>query len=366
MKKIITAAMGCLLISGTALADITVKVNPAVQKKDYEVEYGYISDMVKPRAERPEALRTTGNAADGQFVIKTLPKGDAQYVIPTAEREYIMIYTRPGDNLTVNINSIAPLEYSVSGTKLMEDISTLDNKSAALLNEYRNLMASGNADPAVMKKISNDYDKIFTDYIAANPAAEAVPFAVMHLEGQDFLNAYNAMTAEAKASPISLYLEAQKQYVERQIEAERRKAQLQSGNVTAPNFTFKDAKGKEVSLTDFRGKWVIIDFWGSWCPWCIKGFPSLKEAYEKYKPELEVLGVACNDKYEAWEAALKKYDLPWVNVYNPEKGGGQLLTDYAVEGFPTKAIINPEGKIVNITTGDDPSFYNVLKQLIGK
>ena len=81
-------------------------------------------------------------------------------------------------------------------------------------------------------------------------------------------------------------------------------------------------------------------------------------------PELEIIGVACNDSRDKWEAAVKKYDLPWINLYNPEQGGGRLLEDYAVEGFPTKAIISPEGKIVNITTGENPAFFDILEQLM--
>lgn len=364
MKRIITAGLATMAIATTAMADITVKVDPSIAQKEFDLEYGYIADMVKPRTERPEAIRAKGTMTDGKFVIKTLPDGPAQYVIPTGDREYIVIYTKPGEDLSVDLKALSPLSYSITGSRLMEDIAKLDMESSRLLQEYRSLMSNGQPDPAEIEKISDTYDKMFTDYITANPTAEAVPYAVMHLEGQKFLDAYNAMTPEAKASSIALFLEPQKEYVERSIEAERRKVQLQSGDIEAPDFTFENMEGKPVSLKDFRGKWVIIDFWGSWCPWCIKGFPKLKEAYAKYKPQLEIIGVACNDPKDKWEAAVKKYELPWINLYNPEQGGGRLLEDYAVEGFPTKAIVNPEGKIVNITTGENPAFFEVLEKLM--
>ena len=63
-------------------------------------------------------------------------------------------------------------------------------------------------------------------------------------------------------------------------------------------------------------------------------------------------------------AAVKKYELPWVNVYNPDPKGGKVLEDYAVEGFPTKVIVNPEGRIVNITTGENPEFFEILDSLV--
>ena len=124
-------------------------------------------------------------------------------------------------------------------------------------------------------------------------------------------------------------------------------------------------EGKPVKLSDFRGRWVVIDFWGSWCGWCIKGFPKLKEAYKAAAGKFEVIGVDCRDSEEAWRAAVAKYQLPWVNVYNPEKEGG-VLSQYHVAGFPTKAIVNPDGKLVDITVGEDPGFYDKLSGFIGQ
>ena len=152
--------------------------------------------------------------------------------------------------------------------------------------------------------------------------------------------------------------EAKRKALEEKLEA------LQSGDVQAPNFTLKDLDGKDVSLSDFRGKWVILDFWGSWCPWCIKGFPELKEAYQKYAGELVIIGIDCRESEEDWRAGVEKYELPWVNVYNPKDS--KLTEEYAVPGYPTKAIINPEGIIKNITVGHDPAFYEALTSLLGK
>lgn len=363
-RNIMFALMGAFVMS--ASADITVNVSPGIGKKDFSVEYGYIADMVKPRAERPESLKSELTVTDGKFVIPTLPDGAAQYVIPTGEREYIMIYTRPGDNITVDLSGISPLKYTVKGTPLMEDMGRLDSQADAVMMRYKEIMEGGNPAPEAIVNLQNEYYRIFKDFIEANPDAEAVPYAILHLEGEDFIKAYGAMTPAAKGSPVAPMADAQKVYVERGIAADKRKVELQSGEYQAPDFTFKTVDGKDVSLSDYRGKWVIIDFWGSWCPWCIKGFPKLKEAYAEFSPELEIIGVACNDKREAWEKALVKYELPWVNVYNPDENGGRLLEDYAVEGFPTKVIVSPDGKIKNITSGENPEFFDILRGLLKK
>lgn len=366
MNRTIIAGIALLATAAVGSADIHVNVAPTVEIKEYPVEYGYLSEMIKTRAEHPQSFTDTKTPENGEFTIATLSEGAAQYAIMVGDREYILLYALPGEELTVNIESVAPLAYSITGSQLMADISTLDNVSGKLLSDYRAKASGETPDAAELEKIGNAYDNVFKDYIAANPDAAGVPYAILHLEGEDFLTAYSNMTEEASKSPIAIFLAPQKERVEKQVAIEKKKAELQSGNVMAPDFTFKDAQGVEISLSDFRGKWVIIDFWGTWCPWCIKGFPELKKAYEAYKPELEILGVACNDDYNAWLSGLKKYDLPWVNVYNPDEKGGKLLEDYAVEGFPTKAIVNPEGKIVNITTGHNPAFFDILKEKMGK
>ena len=150
----------------------------------------------------------------------------------------------------------------------------------------------------------------------------------------------------------------------RQLEIERKLEAMQAGNVEAPLFTLKDLSNQEISLSDFRGKWVILDFWGSWCPWCIKGFPELKEAYEKYGDQLVIIGIDCRESEEAWRAGVEKYQLPWVNLYNPQDS--KLTEEYNVPGYPTKVIVNPEGIIKNITVGHDPEFYVALSSLLGK
>lgn len=366
MKKEIIALSALAASAFTTMADITVNVSPEIDQKEFHVEYGYLSDMIKPRADRPESARDLATVVDNKFVIKTLPDGPAQYVIPVNDRQYVIIYTRPGDDVTINLNRLSPLAYTAQGSQLMSDIAALDMASDEIMQRYQQISQSSQPKAEEIEALQEEYNNLFKKYLEENPTADAVPYAMLNLAGEDFLKAYYSMSPEVKESPLAIFLEPQRDREEKAIEAQRKRVQLTNGEKTAPDFTFKDVEGKDVSLSDFRGKWVVIDFWGSWCPWCIKGFPKLKEAYAQYKPDLEVLGVACNDTKEKWEDAIKKYELPWVNVYNPEKGGGKILEDYTVEGFPTKAIVNPEGKIVNITVGENPAFFEVLGELLKK
>lgn len=132
----------------------------------------------------------------------------------------------------------------------------------------------------------------------------------------------------------------------------------------AKDFTLNDLNGNPLALSSLRGKYVVLDFWGSWCGWCIKGIPDMKKYYEKYAGKFEILGVDCNDTEDAWKQAVEKYELPWKHVYNPRTS--TVLNDYAVTGFPTKIVIDPEGKIAKIIVGEDPAFYTYLDEILSK
>ena len=132
--------------------------------------------------------------------------------------------------------------------------------------------------------------------------------------------------------------------------------------VQAPDFTAKKVDGTTFTLSSLQGKYVVLDFWGSWCKWCIKGFPDMKEAYAKHKAKVEFVGIACRDTEEKWKAATAKYELPWISVLNP--AANDLVRVYDVQGFPTKIVIDPQGKIVKIVLGEDPAFYDYLNTIL--
>lgn len=138
---------------------------------------------------------------------------------------------------------------------------------------------------------------------------------------------------------------------------------LQPGTM-APDFTLNDLNNNPLSLSSLRGKYVVIDFWGSWCIWCVRGIPKMKEYYDKYKDKMEILGVDCRETEDAWRKGVAEHQLPWKHVYNPKGGDTDITPKYLIKGYPTKALVDPEGKIVRVIIGEDPEFYTFLDETL--
>lgn len=147
------------------------------------------------------------------------------------------------------------------------------------------------------------------------------------------------------------------------LDREAAKKKVAEGN-PAPDFTLKSIDGRDISLSSLKGKAVVLDFWGSWCGWCIKGMPKMKEYYAKYKDKLEILGIDCNDTDQKWRDAVKKYELPWLHVRN--EGTPDVTVLYGISGFPTKIVVDATGKISKVVVGESEEFYKYLDELLGK
>ncbi|MDB5007467.1 MAG: hypothetical protein JWP45_1860 [Mucilaginibacter sp.] len=137
---------------------------------------------------------------------------------------------------------------------------------------------------------------------------------------------------------------------------------------TAPDFSQADVNGVPVKLSSFRGKYVLIDFWASWCGPCREENPNVVKAYNKYKEKnFTILGVSL-DKMEGkdnWLSAIKSDGLSWTQVSDLKFWNNEVAALYKVTAIPSNFLIDPNGKIVaKDLRGDD--LENKLKQLLDK
>ena len=284
----------------------------------------------------------------------------------------LSVFAVPGDDC--HITGTLGGEFHYNGTGFYKDYNEMDQVLAPVirereaLNEEANRMVqegkSREEARAYYNSKINDVKKRIADarldFIMTHPDNEANALLIGQIDPEKVHEAYNVLSERlrnGRMAPTFQQALAQADYQMAQLEM----AKSIAPGKPAPQFTLNDINGKPLSLSSFRGKYVLLDFWGSWCVWCIKGFPDMKKYYDKYKGKFEIIGIDCNDTEEKWKEAVKKHELPWLHVYNPSTS--DLTTRYVLKGYPTKIMIDPEGNIHKVVTGEDPAFYTYLDEL---
>jgi peroxiredoxin len=151
-----------------------------------------------------------------------------------------------------------------------------------------------------------------------------------------------------------------KVFLTRDLDAEKQGG-TQLG-MKAINFKAQTLKGEKISLTDFRGKYVLLDFWGTWCNPCIAELPALKNAYKLFKDKnFVIIGIA-NDSKQKLLQYLEGNPLPWVQI--PQYAGNDsILKQYHINSYPTSYLLDSSGKIINKNLRGKSLTYR-LEQLL--
>lgn len=291
--------------------------------------------------------------------------------IPAMSMKTVNIILLPDQPVTVS-GSID--DYKLEGGKFYDDY----NKVVADCDVYMNRLDSLTAVCIDLqsKGISNDsirsvysqaqewiekMQEIKSDFIRQNPDNDVSVYLLSQLPKEKVEEAMSVLTERVRQGALAPMYQSLSEALEKEKARAKAQEAVAPGN-PAPDFTLKNINNQDFTLSSLKGKYVVLDFWGSWCGWCLKGMPDMKKAYEKYRNRIEFVGIDCNDTVENWKKAVTDNQLPWINVRN--EGEPDVAVMYAVSGYPTKFVIDPEGKILKQVIGEDPEFYTFLESLM--
>lgn len=382
MKKLLfLGAMAVMALScSTQKEEIAVKLDNLADQK-VVVRY---SDLIN---EDIKTVTDTIQAVAGAFNID-LPDTSA-YVVSfypessvsgrrVAQQGVVTVYVKPGEKIQIKGNVDGKtINYTAKGSLIATDFAVL---RASYLDNQKQMediylmidsLSAVNADRELFKPIqesaeaiSNAIKEIKVNFVKSNTANELSGIIVASLPSEEFYDLHPQLAANVVSGISKVSLEKTQKRYDRSKAIEAAKALIVEGN-PAPDFTLTDINGNPLSLSSLRGKYVVLDFWGKWCIWCVRGIPEMKTTYDKVKSKFEFLGIDHGDTEEVWKSAVAEYQLPWLNVYNG-KEENDITVRYGISGFPTKIIVDPKGNIAYVSVGESPEFYAKVMELYKK
>lgn len=245
----------------------------------------------------------------------------------------------------------------ISGSKSQNEFTIYNKRIGSLNNKWNNVFDELNN--AKIRKDSIKVEKIYNEQL---PIYREENIRISRNYIQEFPN--SDISAYLLFNEINLSLDSLKYFysllnpsVQHSFYGNNidssiiKQEKLQIGN-PAPDFTQTDLNGNQISLKKFKGKYILLDFWASWCVPCREENPYLKEAYAKYHDKgFEIIGFSMDgpENKNAWIEAIKKDNLPWIQLCDFKVWNSKVISEYNYlggKGIPANFLINPEGQII--------------------
>ena len=268
-------------------------------------------------------------------------------------RDYASVFVAPG---TVQVNSIDSFSnVKVKGSKAHDAYLSLSEKTKPVNDKMQAASKAYSAayqakDSATMKTLDATFDaldlemkEVYKGYLATYNNSPIAIYALGQMAGWDINPAvvepiYKGLAEPARATPSG------KAFAEK-IETAKKTAV----GAMAMNFTQNDTLDVPVSLASFKGKYVLIDFWASWCGPCRQENPNVVKAFQTYNAKgFTVLGVSLDQPgaKDKWMKAIHDDNLTWTQVSDLKYWDNQVAKQYGIQAIPQNFLVDPSGKII--------------------
>lgn len=297
-------------------------------------------------------ITDSSKVADSKFKLSTKADNPSIYVLTFSGGLTTKLAVFLGnENLTINgdVNKMDAIEYKGSATQdlYLKYMKTLTPKIQSLFAD-KSLAASpagANSKDSLAKQIELKESGLTNTTIDLLKANNSSPVSTLFLiQTANFVTyikdhiaeLYAILDGPAKKGPFA-------ELVEKSLLT----ATLGKVGTVLPEFKQNDVNGKPVSLSSLRGKYVLVDFWASWCGPCRAENPNVVKAFNEYKAKgFTVLGVSLDQDKSKWLDAIKKDGLAWTHVSDLKYWNNQVAVQFGIQSIPANFLIDPKGVVI--------------------